>query len=78
MFKQPLTDVAVIETLSIFGRAQNPCDGQGCSHICAIKARSFRCLCPNGIYMAEDDRNCIYWDGGLKALYVRRYGTGLQ
>ena len=52
--------LAAIERRSSTFGVQNLCDGQGCSHICAIKAKSVRCLCPDGMYMSEDDRTCIY------------------
>ena len=37
----------------------NSCEGQGCSHICILQAKSFRCLCPEGLELAEDQRSCI-------------------
>ena len=36
----------------------NPCEDQGCSHICALKAESYSCMCPQGWRLAEDQRTC--------------------
>ena len=33
----------------------NPCEGQGCSHICVLVANSFRCLCPQGAGRGRKD-----------------------
>ena len=41
------------------GNPRNPCEGQGCSHICALNAQSFTCLCPDGLHLAEDNVNCV-------------------
>ena len=40
-------------------RVSNPCGGQVCSHICVLTANSFRCLCPDGLNLAEDRMNCV-------------------
>ena len=37
----------------------NPCKGQGCSHICVLRGKSFRCLCPDGLRLAHDQRTCV-------------------
>ena len=37
----------------------NPCEGQGCSHICVRTAKSSRCLCPEGLHLAEGERTCV-------------------
>ena len=49
-------------TLSAFENVSNsnPCEGQGCSHICVLKAKSaFSCLCPPGLHLVDDQRTCV-------------------
>ena len=38
--------------------ARNPCESEACSHICALRASSFSCLCPQGLQLAEDQTTC--------------------
>ena len=37
----------------------NHCEGKRCSHICALAAKSSRCLCPDGLHLTEDQRTCV-------------------
>ena len=60
---QPIQHLAVVTTsqdqVAAANVVNNPCEGQGCSHICVLKAGSFRCLCPGRLRLAQDQRTCV-------------------
>jgi len=39
--------------------AANPCESNGCSHLCVATLNHYRCLCPFGMRMDSDGRNCV-------------------
>ena len=54
-----ISNLAVVGSRqTIPGHVGSRCDGQGCSHMCVPTARSFRCLCPEGIQLLQDSKTC--------------------
>lgn len=61
----PLSHVMLLlestEAIQVEDNVGNPCDGHDCSHICALRGNSFRCLCPRGMHLDEENmRTCLY------------------
>ena len=48
-----------LNELRNFEKVDNPCEERGCSHICVLSAKSFRCVCPAGLHLAEDQKSCM-------------------
>ena len=53
--------LAVVAPKDYYGSGQvgSRCEGRGCSHMCVPTARSFRCLCPEGMYLLGDSKTCV-------------------
>ena len=37
----------------------NPCEGNGCSHLCVPTGDSYRCLCPENMYLGRNQMSCL-------------------
>jgi len=48
---------SVIAMLSL--AAANPCESNGCSHLCVATLNHYRCLCPLGMKLDYDGQRCI-------------------
>ena len=55
----PSSSASLNEFRSHDGHGSNPCEGRGCSHICALAAKFSRCLCPQALHLAEDQSTCV-------------------
>ncbi|XP_067646329.1 fibrillin-3 [Eurosta solidaginis] len=40
----------------------DPCEAQQCSHQCIAEGVGFRCICPEGMSLADDGLQCVYAD----------------
>lgn len=62
--KSVITDTSDLMDIRVFHRKRknirNPCATRngGCSHICLLNQKDYKCACPIGVKLTEDNRTC--------------------